>query len=70
ICSALESSHVLCVGDTEETEQVAAINFSVADGRTVFTVNLAHAARAGVRISSKLLALAQSVRGPRENASR
>lgn len=65
ICTALEETHVLCVGDSEETEPVAAINFSVVAGRTVFTVNLSHAHRAGVRISSKLLALAQVVRGPR-----
>lgn len=70
ICSALESSNVLCVGDTEETERIAAINFSVMDGRTIFTVNLTHAQRAGVRISSKLLALAQLVRGSRDTSYR
>lgn len=70
IASALSASNVLVVGDTEETAPFAAINFSVTDGRTLFVVNLDRAGRAAVRISSKLLALAASVSGRKENAMR
>lgn len=63
ICTALEGANVLCVGDTSETDPYTAINFSVTEGKTVFTVNLARATRAAVRVSSKLLALAKAVRG-------
>ena len=70
ICAALETSNAMCIGDLEETAPFAAINFSVAAGRTVFTVNLARASRAGVRLSSKLLHLAAAVTGGHANASR
>ena len=70
IASTLENSSVLCVGDIEETAAIAAINFSVAGGRTVFTVNLARTSRAGVKISSKLLHLAAAVTGGSTSASR
>jgi YfiR/HmsC-like len=70
ICAALEGSNVLCVGDTKESLAHAAINFSITDNRVVFTVNLSRASRAGVSISSKLLALAKEVTGERPKSTR
>ena len=61
ICGALDGSNVLTVGDTAETAPYCIVNFSVTGGKTVFSINLARANRAGVKISSKLLALAADV---------
>ncbi len=63
ICTLAESWNAVTVGDTSQVEPYAAINFAVVRGRIVFSVNLDAATRAGVRISSKLLHLARSVRG-------
>ncbi|HEX8311689.1 MAG TPA: YfiR family protein [Chthoniobacteraceae bacterium] len=63
--SAPGAENALLVGDSAGTANYAAINFSVTDGRIVFEVNLAAAEAAGVKISSKLLNLARSVRQPR-----
>jgi hypothetical protein len=65
IRSAAGAQHALLIGDSEGTADYAAINFSVSEGRIVFEVNLAASEAAGVRISSKLLNLARSVRQPR-----
>lgn len=70
ICAALENENVLCVGDSDETEPFTAIHFSVVEGKTVFSVKLTRAAHAGVHVSSKLLALAKSVRGEAPPAPR
>jgi hypothetical protein len=63
ICTHAESWHAVTVGDTSQVEPYVAINFSVEGSRIIFTANLDAATRAGVRISSKLLHLAKSVRG-------
>jgi hypothetical protein len=63
ICTRAESWNAITVGDTSQVEPYVAINFSVEGRRIVFSANLDAAKRAGVRISSKLLHLAQSVRG-------
>jgi hypothetical protein len=65
IRSAPGAEHALLVGDSAYTADFAAINFSVADGRIVFEVNLGAAESAGVKISSKLLNLARAVSQPR-----
>lgn len=63
LAAAFEAANILCVGDSSQTEPFTAVSFSVSAGRIVFTVNLAAARRANVKISSKLLNLATSVRG-------
>lgn len=63
ICAGLAEGGSLCVGDTESTAAVTAINFSVESGKIVFSVNLAAVRRANVAISSKLLQLAKNVTG-------
>jgi YfiR/HmsC-like len=70
ICGALEGASVLTVGDTPETAAHCIVNFSLSAGKTVFSVNLARANRAGVKISSKLLALAAAVTRAEPNAPR
>jgi hypothetical protein len=61
IRSSPGAEYALLVGDSEYTAGFAAINFSVADNRIVFEVNLSISERTGVKISSKLLHLAQRV---------
>ena len=63
ICAGLAEGGSLCVGDTENTAAVTAINFSVESGKIVFSVNLAAVRRSNVAISSKLLQLAKNVTG-------
>lgn len=63
ICASLGEGGSLCVGDTESTAALTAINFSVENGKVVFNVNLAAVRRSNVAISSKLLQLARSVTG-------
>jgi len=55
---------LLTVGETPEfIRQGGAIRFLLMDNRVRFEINLEAAEQAGLKISSKLLALAQSVRG-------
>ncbi len=63
VCASLAESGALCVGDMESTAAITAINFSVENGRIIFSVNLAAVRRSNVAISSKLLQLAKSVSG-------
>ncbi|MEO7319200.1 MAG: YfiR family protein, partial [Chthoniobacteraceae bacterium] len=63
ICAGLAENGTLCVGDTESTAALTAINFSLENGRIVFSVNLTAARRSNVVISSKLLHLAKTVTG-------
>ena len=63
ICANLAESGTLCVGDTDATAAFTAINFSIENGRIVFSVNLAAVKRSNIAISSKLLHLAKSVTG-------
>ena len=63
ICGSLSESGVLCVGDSEGTAAFTAINFSLENGRVVFSVNLAAVKKSNIAISSKLLHLAKSVTG-------
>jgi hypothetical protein len=67
INSVAEPWNAITVGDTTQTEPFTSINFGVERGRIVFTANLDAAKRAGVRVSSKLLHLAKSVRGSSPN---
>ncbi len=62
-CANLAESGALCVGDTDATAPFTAINFSIENGRIVFSVNLAAVKRSNIAISSKLLHLAKSVTG-------
>lgn len=62
ICAALQTGPVISVGDSDQTSPYVTINFSVEAGRIVFSVNRGPAERAGMKISSKLLNLAKSVR--------
>jgi hypothetical protein len=62
ICATLQTGPVICVGDSEQTAPYVTINFSVEAGRIVFSVNRGPAERTGMKISSKLLNLAKSVR--------
>ena len=55
---------MLTVGEAPEfLDQGGMIVLKIVDRRVRFEVHLSHARRAGLRISSQLLALAQSVRG-------
>ena len=63
ICASLSESGSLCIGDNEASAAFTAINFSLENGRVVFSVNLAAVKRSNVAISSKLLHLAKSVTG-------
>ncbi|MBZ5700626.1 MAG: YfiR family protein [Acidobacteriia bacterium] len=63
IFTALRGSSALSVGDTEQFVQSGgAIQFTLQDSRVRFTINLAAAERARLKISSKLLSLARVVR--------
>jgi len=63
IFSALNGASILTVGEmTQFAAHGGIIQFSLEDQRVRFDINVDAAARAGLRISSKLLALAQIVR--------
>jgi len=63
ILSTLTGSSVLTVGEmTQFAEHGGMIQFSLEDQRVHFEINLDAASRAGLKISSKLLALAQIVK--------
>lgn len=63
ILDALNTLPVLSVSDTDSAfDRGAAISFGVESGRVVFDVNVDAAGRARLRISSKLLHVARSVR--------
>jgi len=62
----LRGESVLTVGESPEfIRQGGAIRLFLLDNRVRFDINLEAADQAGLKISSKLLALAQSVRGGR-----
>lgn len=64
ICLALKASTVLTVGEMAQfAEQGGMIQFSLEDQRVRFRINLNAASSVGLRISSRLLALATIVRG-------
>ena len=61
--SALKASGVLTVGETPEfLKDGGVINFKLEDGKVRFEINVAAADQQGLRISSKLLSLAEVVR--------
>jgi hypothetical protein len=63
---ALAGTPTLVVSDTPAgLEQGAMINFVPSEGRVRFDVAPAAAEKSGLRLSSRLLAVAQNVRGPR-----
>jgi len=60
----LRNAPVLTVGESAEfTRQGGMIRFLMLDNRVRFEINVAAAEQAGLKISSKLLALAQNLRG-------
>ena len=62
IIEALQDYNVLIVGDTEGFAHMGCmINFTIADKKVRFEVNIGAADRAGLKISSKLLKLATIV---------
>jgi len=64
ILDALRGSSVLTVGDMEQfSQQGGMIQFVIDQSRVRFEVNVGAAEQARLRLSSKLLALARSVRG-------
>jgi YfiR/HmsC-like len=66
IQAELHGGGVLTVGDSPEfLHQGGVIRFLLLDNHVRFEVNLEAAEQAGLKISSKLLALAQNVRGGR-----
>ena len=63
ILPELKATGVLTVGETEGfAAEGGVVNFRVEDGQVRFEVNVAAAERANLRISSKLLSLAQIVK--------
>ncbi len=62
ILAALRNRPVLTVTDAREGPQRGMIHFTIADGRVRFYIDEAAAARHGLSISSRLLALAIGVR--------
>jgi hypothetical protein len=64
ILAALGETPVLTVGDTPEfLEQGGIINFILEGSKVRFEINQEAAERVGIKISSKLLALARNVKG-------
>jgi hypothetical protein len=64
VLAELRGESVLTVGDSPEfIRQGGAIRLLLLDNRVRFEINLEAAEQAKLKISSKLLALAQSVRG-------
>ena len=61
--AALKASGILTVGETPEfLKDGGVINFKLEDGKVRFEINVAAADQQGLRISSKLLSLAEVVR--------
>jgi len=60
--AARATSTLVVTEDESAFAQGSAINFRIVDGRVRFDIALAPAERAGLRISSRLLAVAQTVR--------
>lgn len=70
ILESLRNASALTVGETDRfVEQGGMIQLVMEDNRIRFKINPSAAADAGIRISSKLLALAQIVTPPRPAAS-
>lgn len=64
ILDQLKASPVLTVGETEQfTEQGGIINFVIKDGKVRLEINLQAAQQANLQISSKLLSVADVVKG-------
>lgn len=64
ILDEVKASPVLTVGETEQfTEQGGVINFVMKDGKVRLEINLQAARQAGLQISSKLLSVADVVKG-------
>jgi len=62
LLSAVEGKGVLTVGDAEDfADRGTVISFMIQDGKIRFSINTTAAAAAGLRISSKLLNLAQII---------
>jgi hypothetical protein len=69
ILAALKGSSTLTVGDMENfTGSGGMIQFIEEDGRVRFVINAGAASGAGLKVSSKLLSLAQSVTGTEGSA--
>ena len=65
ILGELRSGHVLTVGETEGfIDEGGIVNLKLDSGKIHIQININAAEQAGVRISSKLLSLAQIVRKP------
>ncbi len=63
ILAEVKGSNVLTVGETDKfLSRNGIINFVMVDNKVRFEINEAAASHAGLKISSKLLALAQSVK--------
>jgi hypothetical protein len=64
LAKAAAGQHVVLVGEGDDAlDRGAAIGFLIDDGRVRFQVSLPAAERSGVRISSRMLSVAYSVRG-------
>ena len=62
ILKAIRGLHILTIGDADTFErQGVIINFSIAQNKVRFEIDVNAARRAGIRISSKLLSLARAV---------
>lgn len=69
LLAALKGSTTLTVGDMENfTGSGGMIQFVAEDGRVRFVINVGAASGAGLKVSSKLLSLAQSVTGTEGSA--
>ena len=65
VLGELRAGHVLTVGETEGfIEEGGIVNLKLDSGKIQIQININAAEQAGVRISSKLLSLAQIVRKP------
>jgi hypothetical protein len=65
LLDSLDGARVLTVGDTEGFgEQGGMINFTLEESRVRFEINVEATQRVGLKLSSKLLALAVIVRSP------
>jgi len=63
ILAGTKTTGVLTVGETESfLRQGGIINFKIDGGKVRFAINLDAAQQAGIRVSSKLLSLAETVR--------